>query len=161
VTVHKSHMPANPGGLVYGTILVATLLAAESPKRETYLKTVGAVVIALIVYWLSITYAELTGERIRDEEPFKPAAFAQAAANELPVIYGALGPLLALVVCWAAGAELSTGVSVAIWTSVAMIIATEVVLGVRAELTGKQLVVQTGMGALLGLFVVALRVLLH
>ncbi len=154
-------MPANPGGLVYGTILVATLLAAESPKRETYLKTVGAVVIALIVYWLSMTYAQLTGERIRDDEPFKPAALAQAGADELPVIYGALGPLLALVVCWAAGAGLSTGVSVAIWTSVAMIIATEVVLGVRAELTGKQLVVQTGMGVLLGLLVVALRVLLH
>jgi hypothetical protein len=154
-------MPANPGGLVYGTILVATLLAAESPNRETYLKTVTAVVIALIVYWLSITYAELTGERIREDEPFKPAAFARAAAQELPVIFGALGPLLALVVCWVAGVGLQTGVTVSVWTSVAMIVATEVVLGVRAELTGKQLVVQTGMGVLLGLLVVALRVLLH
>ena len=36
----------NPGGLVYGTILVATLLAAESPKRETYAKTVAAVASA-------------------------------------------------------------------------------------------------------------------
>jgi hypothetical protein len=154
-------MPANPGGLVYGTILVATLLAAESPKRETYLKTVAAVAVALIVYWLSITYAELTGERIRDDEPFKPAAFAQAAAGQLPVIYGALGPLLVLVVCWAVGVGLPDGVSVAIWTSVAMIIAIEVGLGVRAELTGRQLVVQTSMGVLLGLLVVALRVLLH
>jgi hypothetical protein len=157
----RYRMPANPGGLVYGTILVATLLAAESPNRETYLKTVTAVVIALIVYWLSITYAELTGERIREDEPFKPAAFARAAAQELPVIFGALGPLLALVVCWVAGVGLQTGVTVSVWTSVAMIVATEVVLGVRAELTGKQLVVQTGMGVLLGLLVVALRVLLH
>jgi hypothetical protein len=154
-------MPANPGGLVYGTILVATLLAAESPKRETYLKTVAAVAIALIVYWLSITYAELTGERIRDDEPFKPAAFAHVAAGQLPVMYGALGPLLVLVVCWAVGVGLPDGVSVAIWTSVAMIIAIEVGLGVRAELTGRQLVVQTSMGVLLGLLVVALRVLLH
>jgi hypothetical protein len=154
-------MPANPGGLVYGTILVATLLAAESPKRETYVKTVAAVAVALIVYWLSITYAELTGERIRDDEPFKPAAFVQAAGQQLPVVYGALGPLLVLVVCWAVGVGLPDGVSVAIWTSVAMIIAIEVVLGVRAELTGRQLVVQTSMGVLLGLLVVALRVLLH
>ena len=29
-------MPANAGGLVYGTILVATLLAAESARSETY-----------------------------------------------------------------------------------------------------------------------------
>jgi glycerol uptake facilitator-like aquaporin len=159
--VSRLDLPANPGGLVYGTILVATLLAAESPKRETYAKTVAAVAISVIVYWLSASYAELTGERIRDEEGFKPAAFARAAAHELPVIFGALGPLLALLVCWVAGAALSPAVTVAIWTAVAMIVATEVVLGMRAELTGRQLVIQTGMGVLLGLLVVALRVLLH
>jgi hypothetical protein len=155
------NLPLNPGGLVYGTILVATLLAAESPKRETFARTAGAVALALVVYWLSASYAEFTGERIRDEEPFHPAAFARAAAHELPVIFGALGPLLALLVCWAAGAALADGVTIAVWTSVAIIVATEVVLGVRAELTGRQLVVQTGMGVLLGLLVVALRVLLH
>jgi hypothetical protein len=154
-------MPLNPGGLVYGTILVATLLAAESPKRETYAKTVVAVAISVIVYWLSASYAEFTGERIREEEAFKPAAFARAAAHELPVVLGALGPLLALLVCWAGGAVLPTAVTIAVWTAVAIIVATEVVLGVRAELTGRQLVVQTGMGVLLGLLVVGLRVLLH
>jgi hypothetical protein len=60
-----------------------------------------------------------------------------------------------------AGTALSPAVTVAVWTAVAMIVATEVLLGVRAELTGRQLVIQTGMGVLLGLLVVALRVLLH
>ena len=155
------NMPLNPGGLVYGAILVATLLAAESPKRETYAKTIAAVAISVIIYWLSASYAEFTGERIRDEEGFKPAAFARAAAHELPVVFGALGPLLALLVCWVAGTGLSPAVTVAVWTAVAMIVATEVLLAVRAELTGRQLVIQTGMGVLLGLLVVALRVLLH
>jgi hypothetical protein len=139
-------MPVNSGGLVYGTILVATLLAAEPPRRETFAKT---------------SYAEFTGERLREDEAFTPAAYARAAVHELPVVFGTLGPLLALLICWAAGVALATAVTVAIWTSVAIIIATEVVLGVRAELTGRQLVIQTGMGVLLGLLVVALRVLLH
>ncbi len=154
-------MPTNPGGLVYGTILVATLLAAEPPRRETYVRTVGAVCVALIVYWLAASYAEFTGERVRDEQPFKPAAFLRAAVHELAVIYGALGPLLAVLVCWAAGAQLHTAVTVAVWTAVAIIIATEVGIGIRADLTGRQLVIQTGMGVLLGLLVVAVRVLLH
>jgi hypothetical protein len=157
----SSYFPTNPSGLVYGTILVATLLAAESPKRETFAKTVAAVAISMIVYWLSASYAELTGQRLREEDPFEAAAFARAATHELPVIAGALGPLLALLVCWGAGATLSTAVTVAIWTAVVIIVATEVGLGVRAELTGRQLVVQTGMGVLLGLLVLALRVLLH
>jgi hypothetical protein len=154
-------MPVNSGGLVYGTILVATLLAAEPPRRETFAKTVAAVAISVIVYWLSMSYAEFTGERLREDEAFTPAAYARAAVHELPVVFGTLGPLLALLICWAAGVALATAVTVAIWTSVAIIIATEVVLGVRAELTGRQLVIQTGMGVLLGLLVVALRVLLH
>ena len=154
-------MPVNSGGLVYGTILVATLLAAESPKRETFAKTVAAVAISVIVYWLSMSYAEFTGERLREDDAFTPGAYARAAMHELPVVFGTLGPVLALLICWAAGAVLATAVTVAIWTSVAIIIATEVVLGVRAELTGRQLVIQTGMGVLLGLLVVALRVLLH
>jgi hypothetical protein len=154
-------MPVNSGGLVYGTILVATLLAAESPKRETFGRTAGAVAIALLVYWLSMSYAEFTGERVRDQEGFTPAAFARAAADELPVIVGALGPLLALLLCWLIGTGLQAAVTVAVWTAVAIIVATEVLIGIRAELTGRQLVVQTGMGMVIGLLVVALRVLLH
>lgn len=154
-------MPANPGGLVYGTILIATLLAAEPPRRETYARTVGAVVVAMIAYWLAVSYAEFTGERVRDEEGFTPANFARAAVHELTVVYGAVAPLVAVLTCWAVGAELPTAITVAIWTSVAIIVAIEVGIGIRAELTGKQLVVQTGMGVLLGLLVVALRVLLH
>ena len=37
----------------------------------------------------------------------------------------------------------------------------ELVIGIRAELTGHELVRQTAVGAVLGLLVIALRVLLH
>lgn len=153
--------PANPGGLVYGTILVATLLAAESPRRETYPKTVAAVAVALLVYWLAASYAEYTGHRVRQGEHFEPSGFTAAARHELALLAGALVPLVALLIGWGAGAGLQTGVTVAIWTAVAIIVATEVVIGVRAELTGRDLIVQTSLGVLLGLLVVALRVLLH
>jgi len=154
-------MPVNPGGLVYGTILVATLLAAESAKRETYAKTVAAVVVALLVYWLAISYAAFTGERAERGEPFAYSALWRTASHELAVLYGASVPLLVLLVFWVAGVTLSAAVSAAIWTAAAMIVATEVVIGVRAELEGRELIVQTGFGVVLGLLVIALRVLLH
>lgn len=154
-------LSSNPAALVYGTILVATLLAAESPKRETYVEALASVVIALLVYWLSIAYSEVTGERIREEEPFTFSAFTRAATHERPVIYGAIGPLLVLVVCWVAGAELNTAVIIAIWAAGAIIVGTEIAIGIHAELTGRQLVIQTGMGVVLGLSAELLRVLLH
>lgn len=154
-------MPENPGGLVYGTILVATLLAAESASHETYGSTIGSVALALIVYWLAISYATFTGERARQGHHFTLRGFVSAIGHEVAVIYGTLGPLAALLVCWIAGARLATAVSAAVDTAAAMIVLSEIVIGVRSEASGRELVIQTAFGVLLGLLVVALRVLLH
>jgi len=151
----------NPGGLVYGTILVAALLAAESATRETYPRTVGAVALALALYWLALAYADFTGERARSGRHFTVAGYLRALEHATPVLYGALGPLVALLVCWAAGATLSSAVAIAVWTAAAIIAATEVLIGLRSRLTGRELVVQTAVGVALGVLVVLLRALLH
>ncbi len=154
-------MLPNAAGLVYGTILAATLLSAESAVRLTYPRTMGAVLVALGAYWLSLSYARFTGERLEHGEHFDFPAFGRSARHELTVLLGAGVPVVALLVSWIAGASLNTGVSIAVWASVAAIIAIEIVIGVRSGLTGRELVVQSALGALLGLLIVAIRVLLH
>jgi hypothetical protein len=154
-------MPANPARLVYGTILVATLLSAESVKQETYPKTIGAVAIALLLYWVANSYAEFTGDRIEQGEHFTYAGLFRNAIGELALLYGAAVPLLVLLIGWATRAPLSSAVSAAIWTAAAMIVVTEIVIGVRAQLTGRELIRQSAFGVLLGLLVIAVRVLLH
>ena len=154
-------MPDNAGGLVYGTILVATLLSAESARRETYVKTIAAVLVTLLAYWLTISYAEFAGERLERGEHFAYGAFARTASRELTLLYGATIPLVVLLAFWAAGAALSTAVSAAIWCAAAAVVGTEILIGVRAELTGRELVRQSAVGALLGRLVIAVRVLLH
>lgn len=154
-------MPANPAGLVYGTIAVGALLAAESARRETYPRTIGAVVLTLVLYWLAHSYAEFTAGRIRDHGRFTFDGLARTAAHELSVLTGASLPLLVVLLLWAAGARLAGAVTAAIWTSATAIVLIEVLIGVRAHLPRRDLIRQTTMGALLGLLVIALRVLLH
>lgn len=154
-------MPTNPAGLVYGTIAVGALLAAESAQHETYTRTVIAVAIALALYWLSYSYAEFTGRRIAEHEPVTLGGMVEAARSELSVLLGAAMPFIVLLVCWAFGVSLYTAVTVAIWTSAAMVVTIEVLIGVRAELTGRQLVLQSAFGAFLGLLIIALRIVLH
>jgi hypothetical protein len=154
-------MPANAGGLVYGTILVATLLSAESARQETYAKTVGAVAVTLIAYWVTISYAEFAGERLEEGAPFEYAGLARAALHELSLLYAAAVPLLVILIFWAAGAALTTAVGAAIWFAAGAVVAAEIISGVRAELTGRELIRQSVVGALLGLLVIAVRVLLH
>ncbi|HWE12390.1 MAG TPA: hypothetical protein VG365_02705 [Solirubrobacteraceae bacterium] len=154
-------MLRNAGGLVYGTIVVATLLSAETARSETYGKTVGGVGLALVTYWLVIAYSEYAGERIEQGAPFEYRAFAQTAVRELSLLYGAAVPLLSVLVCWAAGGSLSLAVSIGVWVATAAIVAAELVTGIRADLRGRALARQTTVGALLGLLVIALRLLLH
>jgi hypothetical protein len=154
-------MVANPAALVYGTIAVAALLASESAQRETYPETAGAVAITLLLYWLAYSYAEFTADRLVTSERFKLSGMARTMRHELPVLIGATTPLLVLLIFWVAGAGLTAGVSAAVWTSAGTIVLIEVVVGLRSRLSGRELVAQIGLGALLGLMVVALRVLLH
>jgi hypothetical protein len=154
-------MNPSPAGLVYGTIAIGALLTAESAQSETYAKSVVAVVVTLLLYWLAYSYAEFTGQRLEKGEPFEFGELATAAVKELSVLIGASIPLFVLLIFWAAGARLATAVSAAIWSSAAMIVIIEFVVGLRASLTGRQLVMQTGFGAFLGLLVLTLRIVLH
>jgi hypothetical protein len=154
-------MGENPGGIVYGVILVATLLAAESATRETYGETVGAVAVALTVYWLASAYAAFTGERAHGGEHFTVSGYRRALRHESAVVVGALGPLVAVLVCWAVGTGLDAATRLGVWVAGAIIVATELLLGIRSHLEGRELVVQTAFGVVLGAAVVALRVLLH
>lgn len=154
-------MPTNPAGLIYGTIAVAALLAAENARQETYPRTVGAVAVTLLLYWVAYSYAEFTGERIERGEHFTYAGLVRAASAEVAVLLGAAVPFAVLLACWVAGASLTAAVSAAIWTSAAIVIVAEVAIGVRAQLTGSELLRQTAFGMVLGLLVIALRVLLH
>ena len=154
-------IPENAAGLVYGTILVATLLSAESAVRETYLKTILGVLIALATYWLALTYAGFTGERLEQKEGASLLLLGRAAIRELTVLYGALVPLVSLLVFWIAGTTLDTAILWSIIVADVTIVAAEVFIGVRAGLEGLALLGQVAIGAVLGVLVLGLRLLLH
>jgi hypothetical protein len=154
-------IPENAAGLVYGTILVATLLSAESAIRETYAKTIVGAIIALITYWLALTYAGFTGRRLEEKEGASLLLLGRAAVHELTVLYGALVPLASLVIFWIAGATLQTGVVWSVYVADATIIISEIIIGIQAGLKGVQLIGQVAIGAVLGVLVLGLRLLLH
>jgi hypothetical protein len=154
-------MQARPAAFIYGMIMIGTLLAAESARQETYARTVGAVAIATALYWLVHGYAEFTAHRLRESAPLELSELARTLANEFSIVLGAGPPLLALAISWLAGASLNAAVAAAIWADAGMIVIIELVAGVRAELRGRELVLQTMVGALLGLIIILLRLVLH
>src|SRR5436305_10604753 len=148
-------------GLIYGTIVVAALLDAESAVKETYAETVAGVVIAVLVYWLAHAYATFAGQRLSRRETFHLSDLTQALVEQATILAGAMVPLGVLLIGWAAGASLDTAVNIGIYTSAAMLLLIELVSGLRAHLSGPALLIQTLFGATLGALVIALKLVFH
>jgi hypothetical protein len=159
--VQRLPLPTNPGGLVYGTILSATLISAEYAKAERYAGALGGIVLAEIVYWLALSYSEFAGERVETGDAFNFAGFRRSARHELAVVLSGIPPFVVIVVCWIAGATLSTALTIGVYTAAGMIVLAELVIGINTEETGRQLAVDVLVGVAFGIVVVVVKVFLH
>lgn len=153
-------MTTNIRAAIYGVITVSVLLAAERVKRGTFVDTEVALVLAMLVNWLAHSYAEYASRRFREGERLTLLGLARSMLHELPILGGATLPLLAVLICWAANADLTTAIDTALWTTVATIIGIELVAGVRAELGARELSFQLLVGTALGLLVLAVKLAL-
>jgi hypothetical protein len=159
--VQRLPLPTNPSGLVYGTILSATLISAETAKAERYPGALGGIVIAEIIYWLALSYSEFAGDRATTGDPFELKGFWRSARHELAVVLSGIPPFLVIVVCWIAGATLTTALTIGVYTAAGMIVLAELVIGISTEQTGRDLVIDTLVGVVFGMLIVAVKVLLH
>jgi hypothetical protein len=150
-----------PERVVYGVILVGALIAAESGVHDGYPDMVGSTALALGIYWLAHSYSTVLGRRIGRREKLTTGGLARAMAHDWGIVRGASLPLLALLVCWAAGASQTTAINAAVWTAVVSLIAFELLAGLRARSTPGELALEGGVGVAMGLAILALKSLAH
>lgn len=152
---------ANPAGFVYGVLVVATVIAAESTRRETYGKLMAASAVTLVLYWLAHAYSHHLGARLTEARKWSLAEFSGSLAHEVTILAGAVVPTIPLAGAWAAGASVETGVTIELWTAGLELVALEIVVGLRSRLGVRDMLVQTAVGVALGLGILFIRVLLH
>jgi hypothetical protein len=151
----------NPTRVVYGIITVGALMAAESGQHESYADAIGSAFIATGVYWLLHAYSSVLGHRLATRERLGVSALSHGLAEEWAIVRGAAVPLSALVIAWAAGASRETGVTAALWTAVASLVAFELVAGFRSRATPGELALEVAVGMAMGGAILALKILLH
>jgi hypothetical protein len=151
----------NPAGLVYGTIAVGAVLAAESTRRDTFPDTVMATVLILALYWVAHAYAHLTGDRLRTRQEITAGGLWRSLVHEGAIVKGAVAPIAVLLVLWAADVSLNTAVTAALWTSAVLLALIEVAASFRSRISGSHRVAQILLGSFLGAGVLAVRALLH
>jgi hypothetical protein len=151
----------NPAGVVYGVITIGALLAAESGQHESYPDTIGSAAIALGLYWLAHSYASVLGRRLATHERLSAAALWRSLLHDWAIVRGAAIPLCALLLAWAVGATQTSAVTAALWSTVASLVAFELLAGIRSRATPGELALEGAVGVAMGLAILALKVLLH
>ena len=151
----------NPSGVVYGIIVIGALLAAESDRHVSYLDTESSTVIAAALYWLAHAYAGVLGRRLATGEHLNAGALARELVLDRGILRGAALPLVALLVAWVTGATLRSGVTVALWCAIASLIAFELLAGIRAHASPRELAFEVGVGATMGVAILALKIVLR
>ncbi|HEX5225538.1 MAG TPA: hypothetical protein VFW29_10460 [Solirubrobacteraceae bacterium] len=151
----------NPAGTIYGLLAIGALLAAESGRHETHLDTLLSAGVAACGYWLLHSYATVLGERLRGAVRLDLRTLATTLSHDRALLRGAAVPLVVIVITWLAGADQELGVRVALWTTVACIFVFELTAGLRSGAAPHEVALEAGIGLLLGLALLALRLLLH
>jgi hypothetical protein len=151
----------NPAGVVYGLIVIGALLAAESDRHETYWAAIGSAAIAAALYWLAHSYTKVIGQRLSEGERLTTRGLRRALAHDWAIVRGAAIPIVALLVSWATGVAQETGVTVALWSAAASLVALEVAAGIRSDATATELTLEASVGIVMGLAILALKVVLH
>lgn len=151
---------ANAGDAVYGALMIAVLLAADDARHAGYAATIEAAAVVLVLYWLTSLYAHTLGMRLRSGEPLGASLVWRTCVHELPILEGAVVPVLALLVAWAAGFGVSSGVTAALFVTVVVIVVLELVAGWRSR-GRRRLWLEVAVGATMGLLVIALKFVLY
>jgi hypothetical protein len=151
----------NAEGAVYGAVMIGVLLAAENPRQDTYAQTIGATGIVVVLYWLTSLYTHILGVRLRTDEPLNGPLIWRSVVHELPVIEGAVSPVVVLLLAWVTGAPVSSGVRVAVFATALSIVVLEIAAGWRAKPRGPNIWLRAGVGAIAGLGLVAVKVVMH
>ncbi len=129
--------------------------------HDGYPDLIGSTALVLGIYWLAHSYSTVLGRRLSHQEHLTPGALARALGHDWSIVRGALIPLLALLVAWAAGASEATGVNAAVWAAIASLVVFELLAGLRAGSTPREFAFEGGVGVVMGLAILALKSLAH
>jgi hypothetical protein len=147
-----------PAG-IFGTIIGASVIASADPNDPLH-DVAWAVLVTLIVYWLSERWSEVLASNLRGEAITRrhiAAVFGQG----WPMVQASYTPLVVLGLAWTFGASNSTALNLALGFCVATLAALGLLAGRRAGLSRWAVVGSGTFTAALGLVLIVLKAFLH
>jgi hypothetical protein len=146
-------------GAIYGTILVAGVLAATSAQDADVVDSAIYVFSTVFVFWLAHAWADSLARRVtRTRTGLK--GFRTTLANQWPLVQSAFPPIAVMLVASALGADDAQAIDWAAWSCVVLLAGWGVVVGRKEKGSTGGVVVTSVACAALGVLMIALKALL-
>lgn len=152
---------ADPGGLLYGALVSASVLITASAHIDDYQHVGLTTLAALVVYWLAHAYVGAQSMQLAGDSRHIRHRVVAALAHEASVLKGGLPAVAVYVTAVLAGVGNANASSLAAYFSVALMVVAGYLGSHRVGRQGMALALDTSVAALLGLLVIIGKVLLH
>lgn len=159
----KGNQPlkTNYAGAIYGTILSMAVISATSRDPDLGAVAVaGWTVATALVFFLAHVYSSMVAQGFA-----RPARamrlLREESRNEWPMVQGALIPAAVLLLAPLGLIPEEDASYYAVWTGVAVLFGAGLVIGSREKLNWSRSLLIGTINGLIGLMIVALKILVH
>jgi hypothetical protein len=147
-------------GAIYGTILVAGVLAATSSDDASLLDTAAYVLSTVLVFWLAHAWADSLARRVTATRSGLKG-FRTTLVNQWPLVQSALPPVGVMFAASVLGASDEDAITWGAWSCVFLLAGWGVVVARREKESAGGIVITSGACAALGLVMIGLKTLLN
>ena len=148
-------------GGIYGTVVVAGLLAATTPDNDPDIwPTARWVVVTVVVFWLAHSWARTMARRATGLAD-RRREMRESLTRHWPLVQSAFPPIVVMLIASALGASDETAILIAACSCIVLLAAWGGAVGrLEEESVGGIIAPATG-SALLGALMVLLKVVIH
>jgi hypothetical protein len=151
----------DPGGLLYGAIVTAAVLAAVSAHDDDSKRVVLTTAVFLVVYWMAHVYISALSTQFGGDSRFFFPRLATAARHETGVLKGGIPALVVYLIAYLLGGDVSDAAAVAVYFSVVLLMVFGYLGAHQAGLRGRAMLSEVAAGAFFGVLIVIGKSLLH
>ncbi len=151
----------DPGNLLYGAVISASVLATVSAHPEAFPNAAVADAVVLGVYWLAHLYVAAQSGVFDGDTRHILHRIREAAGHESAILLGGVPAIVVYLAGIVAGMEAGAAAGLAVYFSILLLAAAGYLAGKRAGMTGRAAVIDAAVAGLFGLVLIVAKALLH